>query len=34
MLCSMEQFEEKTIGVQILDEGRIINLREDTVTLP
>ena len=38
MMCDMEsnsqQFEEKTISVQRLHEGRIINLREDTVTLP
>lgn len=27
-------FEEKTVATQRLHEGRIINLREDTVTLP
>jgi ADP-ribose pyrophosphatase len=29
-----EKFEEKVIASQRLHEGRIINLREDTVTLP
>jgi ADP-ribose pyrophosphatase len=30
----LEEFEEKTVSVERLHEGRIINLREDTVALP
>lgn len=31
---NLNELEEKTISTQRLHEGRIINLREDTVTLP
>ena len=31
---SHQQLEEKTVSTQRLHEGRIIHLREDTVTLP
>jgi ADP-ribose pyrophosphatase len=34
MESAKAKFEEKTISVQRLHEGRIISLREDTVTLP
>lgn len=34
MESNQEQFEEKTVSVQRIHEGRIISVREDTVTLP